>query len=120
VGDYVRVTVRVAVPGTRRFVVVEDPIPAGLEPMNFEWLTESQRASQALGEAQGPLDHGEQRDTHVMFSANQLEPGLYQYVYLARANTPGKFLVPPARAAEMYHPETFGRTARTEFEVVAP
>ena len=29
----------------------------------------------------------------------------------ARATTPGEFVVPPAKAEEMYHPETFGRGA---------
>jgi hypothetical protein len=28
---------------------------------------------------------------------------------VARATTPGVFVVPPAKAEEMYHPETFGR-----------
>jgi uncharacterized protein YfaS (alpha-2-macroglobulin family) len=115
----VRVTLRVAVPGARRFVVIEDPLPTGLEPVNFGLLTESSFAAGALRLNQGPVDHSEQRDTHVMFSATQLEPGLYRYEYLARASTPGKYVVPPASAAEMYHPETFGRTAATAFEVSA-
>jgi uncharacterized protein YfaS (alpha-2-macroglobulin family) len=119
VGDYVRVTLRVAVPSTRRFVVIEDPLPAGLEPVSFGLLTEAGFSASALGVTQAPVDHTEQRDTHVMFSATQLEPGLYRYEYLARASTPGKYAVPPASAAEMYHPETFGRTAATAFEVSA-
>jgi hypothetical protein len=28
---------------------------------------------------------------------------------MARATTPGAFVVPPPKAEEMYHPETFGR-----------
>jgi uncharacterized protein YfaS (alpha-2-macroglobulin family) len=116
-GDYVRVTLRVAVPSARRFVVIEDPLPVGLEPLNFAWLTESRAAAAALGLAQGPLDHSELRDTHVMFAATRLEPGLYQYSYLARASTPGTFVVPPACVEEMYHPETFGCTSSTSFEV---
>lgn len=120
VGDYVRVTLRVAVPSTRRYVVLEDPLPAGLEPVNFALLTESRAAASALGLAQGPLDHSELRDTHVMFTVNQLEPGLYEYRYLARASTPGVYGVPPARVSEMYRPETFGRTGATTFEVRGP
>src|SRR5205085_10072183 len=38
-GDYVRVVVRVAVPATRRFVLVEGPLPAGLEAVNFSLPT---------------------------------------------------------------------------------
>ena len=36
--------------------------------------------------------------------------GVHTYTYLARATTPGIFVVPPTKAEEMYHPETFGRT----------
>jgi uncharacterized protein YfaS (alpha-2-macroglobulin family) len=32
-------------------------------------------------------------------------------IVLARATTPGLFVVPPTKAEEMYHPETFGRGA---------
>jgi uncharacterized protein YfaS (alpha-2-macroglobulin family) len=119
-GDYVRVTLQVAVPATRRFVVIEDPLPAGLEAVNFGWLTESRGAASALGLEQGPFDHSELRDGQSMFAATQLEPGLYRYQYLARANTPGSFVAPPARVSEMYHPETFGSTAAAAFEVSSP
>ncbi|MFT3928284.1 MAG: hypothetical protein QM778_37495 [Myxococcales bacterium] len=119
-GDYVRVTLRVAVPATRRFVVVEDPLPAGLEAVNFGLLTEARGAAGALSLQQGPVDHSELRDSQSVFAATQLEPGLYQYQYLARASTPGSFVVPPAKVSEMYHPETFGSTAATHFEVEAP
>jgi uncharacterized protein YfaS (alpha-2-macroglobulin family) len=118
-GDYVRVTLRLAVPATRRFVVVEDPLPAGLEPVNFAWANEAQAAAVTLAEP-AFFDHRELRDDRVVFAATQLEPGLYTYRYLARATTPGRYLAPPARAEEMYHPETFGRTGTRTFEVVGP
>ena len=107
-----------AVPATRRFVVIEDPLPAGLEPMSFGLVTESQSAASALGMQMGPLDHTEIRDDKVVFAVTQLEPGLYHYTYLARAMTSGTFVAPPARAEEMYHRETFGRTGTGQFEVL--
>ena len=39
-----------------------------------------------------------------------LDPKLSQG-YVARATTPGSFVVPPTKAEEMYHPEVFGRSA---------
>ena len=36
--------------------------------------------------------------------------GIYDYTYVARATTPGSFVVPPTKAEEMYFPETFGRS----------
>ena len=41
--------------------------------------------------------------------ASLLPAGVYTYAYVARATTPGIFVVPPPRAEEMYMPETFGR-----------
>jgi uncharacterized protein YfaS (alpha-2-macroglobulin family) len=35
--------------------------------------------------------------------------GVHEYTYVARATTPGQFIVPPPKAEEMYMPETFGR-----------
>ena len=37
--------------------------------------------------------------------------GVYEYTYVARATTPGSYVVPPAKAEEMYSPEVFGRSA---------
>jgi uncharacterized protein YfaS (alpha-2-macroglobulin family) len=37
--------------------------------------------------------------------------GVHGYDYVARATTPGSFVVPPPKAEEMYMPETFGRGA---------
>ena len=36
---------------------------------------------------------------------------MHTYSYFARATTPGRFVVPPPKAEEMYAPETFGRGA---------
>jgi uncharacterized protein YfaS (alpha-2-macroglobulin family) len=37
--------------------------------------------------------------------------GVFNFTYVARATTPGTFVVPPAKAEEMYSPEVFGRSA---------
>ena len=39
-----------------------------------------------------------------------LPAGTYTWDYIARATTPGTFVVPPATAEEIYTPEVFGRT----------
>jgi alpha-2-macroglobulin len=38
--------------------------------------------------------------------------GVHGYSHVARATTLGTFVVPPPKAEEMYHPETFGRGRR--------
>jgi len=54
------------------------------------------------------FDHQNLRGDRVEAFCALLWDGCYRYEYLARATTLGRFIVPPARAKEMYHPETFG------------
>ena len=59
----------------------------------------------------GPwYEHENYRDERVEAFTQQLWPGVHSYRYVARATTPGAFVVPPAKAEEMYSPETFGRS----------
>ncbi|MDB4975108.1 MAG: hypothetical protein JWN48_3449 [Myxococcaceae bacterium] len=119
VGDYVRVTLRVAVPSARSFVMISDPLPAGLEPVDFTLATELAGAARALTSF-APRDHQELRDDRALFAVNELPPGLYRYTYLARASSRGRFVAPPAKVEEMYHPETQGLSAAQVFTVDAP
>ena len=54
-------------------------------------------------------EHQNLRDERVEAFASLLWEGVYDYSYVARATTPGTFVVPPPKAEEMYAPETFGR-----------
>ncbi|MET0283789.1 MAG: alpha-2-macroglobulin family protein [Polyangiales bacterium] len=117
--DYVRVTLRIAVPSAREFVMIEDALPAGLEPVDGGLSSEFSAASRALKQ-RDPEDHRELREQGARIAINDLPPGLYRYSYLARATTPGTFVAPPARVEEMYHPDTQGLTAATTFTVEAP
>ena len=55
-------------------------------------------------------EHENLRDDRVEAFASLLQEGAWEYTYVARATTPGRFVVPPAKAEEMYSPETFGRS----------
>jgi hypothetical protein len=56
-------------------------------------------------------EHQNLRDERAEAFASYLYAGVYDYSYVARATTPGNFVVPPAKAEEMYAPETFGRSS---------
>ena len=56
------------------------------------------------------LQDPELRDERVEAFASLLWAGVHEYSYVATATTPGQFVVPPAKAEEMYAPETFGRS----------
>jgi uncharacterized protein YfaS (alpha-2-macroglobulin family) len=55
-------------------------------------------------------EHQNLRDDRAEAFASLLWAGTYDYGYVARATTPGTFVVPPTRAEEIYAPETFGRS----------
>jgi uncharacterized protein YfaS (alpha-2-macroglobulin family) len=111
----------------RTHVALIDPLPAGLEIINPELATsenlppentppdpQSQPTFEgdvAFGQWWYPtwFDHQNMRDDRAESFATYLAAGTYDYSYVARATTPGSFVAPPARAEEMYAPETFGR-----------
>ncbi len=146
-GGLVRVRLRITVPATRHFVVLDDALPAGLEAIDLSLRTaappgiglvepEAGGPDEATdGEAGGPgyrwsygswdsgwwspFDHKELRDDRVVYSATVLWPGSYTATYVARATTPGVFLRPPAHAEEMYNPGVHGRSDGGIFTVTA-
>jgi hypothetical protein len=117
-GSLVVVTVEVAVPQEALFVVVDDPLPAGLEGVNLEFQTESEEYRIVL-EEEGPallktwwrgFNHFEMHDDRVLLFADSLPAGVHTHRYLARAVSFGRFLLPGTTAGEMYAPEVFGRS----------
>ncbi|MDO8688752.1 MAG: alpha-2-macroglobulin family protein [Dehalococcoidia bacterium] len=130
-GDLVQVRVTVAAPSDLHYVVVEDYLPAGLEPVDTSLKTTGQATQLLLAQAReslqpqktqrwfysNPFEHVEMRDNRVALFATFLPKGISQYVYLARATTAGQFRVIPARASETYFPEVWGRTDGAMFTV---
>jgi hypothetical protein len=116
-GARVRVRLTLTAPGRRHHVALADPLPGGLEPLNPELRGTQGEPDDDGDDDGGPAwrgswwEHQNLRDERAEAFTSLLPPGVYGYSYLARATTPGSFVVPPARAEEMYSPETFGRTA---------
>ena len=122
-GEVVKVTLTVIVPQDRHYVVVDDPLPAGMEAVNATFATTS-AATAMLGadeEMQNPwwygFTHEEKRDDRVLLFSDWLPAGVHTYSYLMRATTPGSFTLPPTRAEEMYKPEVYGRTTGGKIRV---
>ena len=138
-GDVVRVTVTVVAPADRLFAKVEDFLPAGLEPIDprlnivspaLREQLEADRAEALPGAAPAyfapwyrwywsPWDQVDLRDDRLVLLAERLPRGVHEYVYYARATTPGDFFVAPAHAEEAFFPELFGRSDSGRFTVVA-
>ena len=134
-----RVTVTVIAPTDRVFARVEDFLPAGLEPIDprlkivpveLRRQLEEDRARALRGDAPkdyapwygwyyNPWDEVDLRDDRVVLLANRLPKGVHEYVYYARATTPGDFFVAPVHAEETFFPEVFGRSDSSRFTVIA-
>lgn len=119
-GARVRVRLRMVAPSQRTHVALMDPLPAGFEIINpelavSEKVPEDDKSNTRLQDGwwiwrRVWFDHQNLRDDRAESFASLLPAGVYDYSYVARATTPGFFVVAPAKAEEMYHPETFGRT----------
>ncbi len=125
-GARVRVRLIMVAPTRRYHVALVDPLPAG-----FETLNPTLSATQSIPQDPKPtgvveygsrsygygwwrwrpewFEHQNLRDERTEAFASLLWEGVYNYSYVARATTLGDFVVPPTKAEEMYHPETFGR-----------
>ncbi|MBS1796764.1 MAG: Ig-like domain-containing protein [Acidobacteria bacterium] len=119
-GARVRVRVRMVATAQRYHVALVDYLPAGFEILNSSLaVTESlpPDEKQASYYRTDWFEHQNLRDERAEAFKSVLGAGIYDYSFVARATTPGIFVAPPARAEEMYAPETFGRS-RTDFVTV--
>ena len=93
----------------RHAVAVVDNLPAGFEAVNTRLAT-SERAVSNSGSG---WDFTAMRDNRSEAFTMHLPEGSHRFSYTARATTPGTFIAAPAKAEEMYNPETFGRSSGT-------
>ena len=132
-----RVKLTVLVPADRNYVVIDDLLPAGLEPVDTRLKTIDPKLKVQLDADRIAADkekHGgyyapwfrwyyspwqqvDVRDDRTTLQASRISKGVYEYIYYVRATTPGDFFVAPAHAEETYFPENFGRSDSGRFTV---
>ena len=117
-------------------VVIDDPLPAGLEALDYDLDTTSQAARDAEAKEKQAAEKNDRswlghhlrrrdrpprgaRDDRVVEFFTHLAPGMYRIHYLSRATVLGSFVIPPTRIEAMYAPEVFGRTAASGLTVRA-
>ena len=117
-GQDIQVTLSIVVPNDLYYAVIEDPIPAGTEPVDTSLKTAS-----VVGEApelnyKDPTYYGwgwwwfsdsDIRDEKLVLSASYLPKGTYEYTYILHAGLPGVYKVIPSTGHEQYFPEVQGR-----------
>jgi uncharacterized protein YfaS (alpha-2-macroglobulin family) len=127
-GELVRVDLYLSLPAPRHFVVVDDPVPGGLEPVNRDLATAStvDADATAFQAAGGSLwfkysdwseygiqlwsfYHRELLHDAARFYADYLPAGNYHLSYGAQAMAEGEFSASPTKAEEMYDPDVYGK-----------
>ena len=118
-GDIVVVRLSVTASDDRDDIVVEDLLPACLEPESrnlvtdghFAWLPQSTNWRWA--------NHVEFRDDRVLLFSGELDRGAtYTWHYSARAVSAGEYVVPAVQASAMYDPHIIARGAPSRLTVV--
>ncbi len=127
-GELVRVDLFVSVPTARHFVVVNDPVPGGLEPVNTQLATASSLDAEQgdyqpsdsswfyqysdwtnFGRFNWSFYHQELRHDSARFYADYLPAGNYRLAYTAQAISAGEFSLLPVHVEEMYDPDVYGK-----------
>ena len=135
-GELIKVDIFISIPTARNFVVVNDPIPGGLEPINKDLATSSIvdledrefmgtsnswfhkfRNWNTYGLSRWSFYHRELRNSAAVFYSEYLSPGNYYLSYNTQAIASGKFVSQPVHAEEMYNPDIFGKGVTGQFEV---
>jgi uncharacterized protein YfaS (alpha-2-macroglobulin family) len=129
VGDLVKVTVFLEVAGKgQRYVVLDDPLPAGLMALNTAFKTEElvpageERDDDfdyftAEGTMRFRPNYFEIRNDRVLAFRDQVYSGSQRFEYYCRAVCAGKFVAPATRVAAMYSPGVNGYSPRGELSV---
>lgn len=118
-GARVRVRLKMVADNRRYHVALVDPLPAGLEIVNPALAVSGDIPQDPTSPSYRYgwwwwgtwYEHQNMRDERAEAFATLVWEGVYDYTYIARATTPGDFVVPPAKAEEMYSPEVFGRSS---------
>ncbi len=122
VGDIVKVIVDIHIARPGRYLVLDDPLPAGLLAINSAFATEEHiegasgfDAARYWNASAGVWhltpSHFEIRHNRVLVFANQFQRGAHQFVYYARAVCEGDFHLPPTRVERMYDAAVSGFSA---------
>lgn len=128
-GDIVRVDLFISLPTQGHFVVLNDPIPGGLEPINSQLATTSVidakkgdfKAAEdswwfnfsswsSYGRYNWSFYHKELRNDSARFYSDYLPAGNYHLSYTAQAIAEGTFSVMPSHVEEMYDPDVYGKS----------
>ena len=116
-GDVLTVRLTAAGSPEWRYLAIEDPLPAGVEPIQDTTAYPLER------EAANNWWWGsrvEYRDSKTVFFQETFEQGRYEYSYLVKVIAPGQFRAVPAQITPMYVPNVHASSEPQSFTINAP
>lgn len=122
-GASVRVRLTMVADARRTHVALIDGMPAGFEAVNPAFASSVTVPLSDPSARNGYwwwrwFEHQNLRDDRAEAFTSYLPAGTFEYTYIARATTPGEFVVPPTKAEEIYAPEVFGRSSSDRVVIV--
>jgi uncharacterized protein YfaS (alpha-2-macroglobulin family) len=113
VGDRVLVTLDVNALRNGRYLAIDCPLPAVLEPL--QTFHKNVSADNEGGSEWS--DYLEVRADRILFFKDEVRAGAHRLTYMTRVRAAGEAVAPAARAEEMYRNERFAQTASERIQV---
>jgi uncharacterized protein YfaS (alpha-2-macroglobulin family) len=110
-GDELEVVLTVTADQNYEWLMMEDPLPSGFEPIREDWSFAGWRWNYWYSRK-------EFHDDRVSIAMTRLGQGRHTASYQMRAETPGDFHALPAGVWNMYHPQIGGNSAEFRIKVV--
>ena len=114
VGDLVQVELRYTLTATGFYLLLEDQLPGGLEPLNERLNTTSHEAlvyePPSYWREYG-YNYKEIRGDRISFFITEADAGTHTITYLARVVQAGSFVAMPTELSAMYDSTVWGRSA---------
>jgi uncharacterized protein YfaS (alpha-2-macroglobulin family) len=126
VGDDLLVRVSLTVPSDQYYIALEDPFPAGMEPIDsglttspVDLPTSNLTAVDASQKGLGwwRFTRTEMRDDRLALFADYLPAGTYQYDYVLHATFAGDYRVLPTTTWAVYFPEVYGQGSGSVYTI---
>ncbi len=137
-GDVVHVGLYLDIRDQRDFVIVDDPVPGFLKPINFRLAKTNVREVRPtldlfgklvpgdiqedwniLGSSRWGFYNRQIRNENVRFASDFLPSGRYRLYWSGRVISTGEFNARPAHAEAMYSPEIYGNSRPRRITTVA-
>ena len=126
-GSQVRVVLTLTAAQDLYYLNVEDPLPAGAEPVDpslkttsvLSGITAQTTIPRGTTDLAWYVSHTERRDDRTALFADYLPAGTYQYSYQIHLTSAGRFGLLPAQTRLQYFPDVYGHSGGGVYTIAA-